>query len=284
MLVELHEGICGNHPKGRTLAHRAYTQGYYWPTMRADASNYTRKCDRCQRLAPVLKSPVQDPISISSPWPFAQWGIDIVRSLPTAPAQKKLLLVAIDYFSKWIKAEAFSSIKDRDVTQFIWTNIACQFGIPISIVSDNRPQFDSRVYQNLCQELKIKNLYSTPRYPQSNGLAKASNKTLLTTLKKRLDSAKGKWVDELPGVLWAYRTTARKPTGISPFAITYGMEAIIPIEIDMPSIRTDVPEQGNAKLMIKDLDTVDELRESAVIRIASYQHRLENSYNKWVKP
>ena len=119
MLVELHEGICGNHPGGRTLAHRAHTQGYYWPTMRADAANYTRKCDCNKRLALVLKSPVQDLISILSPWPFAQWGIDIVRPLPTSLAQKKLLLVATNYFSKWIEAEAFSSIKDKDVTQFI---------------------------------------------------------------------------------------------------------------------------------------------------------------------
>ena len=59
VLAELHEGICGNHPGGRTLAHRAHTQGYYWPTMRADAANYTRKCDRCQRLAPILKSPAR---------------------------------------------------------------------------------------------------------------------------------------------------------------------------------------------------------------------------------
>ena len=149
---------------------------------------------------------------------------------------------------------------------------------------DNGPQFDRRVYRNLCQELKIKNLYSTPRYPHSNGLAEASNKTLLTALKKRLDSAKGKWVDELSGVLWAYITTARKPTGISPFAITYGMEAIIPMEIGMPTIRTDVPEQGNTNLMVKDLHTLDELRESAAIRITSYQRRLANSYNKRVKP
>ena len=142
---------------------------------------------------------MQDLISILSPWPFAQWGIDIVGPLPTASTQKKLLLVATDYFSKWIEVEAFSSIKDREVTQFIWKNIICQFSIPRSIMFDNGGQFDNRVYQNFCQELKIKNLYSTPRYPQSNGLAEASNKTLLITLKKRLDSAKGKWVDELPG-------------------------------------------------------------------------------------
>ena len=160
----------------------------------------------------------------------------------------------------------------------------CRFGILKSIVSDNGPQFDSRVYRNFFHELKIKNLYSTPCYPQSNGLTEASNKTLITALKKRLDSAKGKWVDELLGVLWAYRTIARKPTGVSPFAITYGMKGIIPTEIGMPTILTNTPEQGNIKLMINELEIVDELREPAAIRIASYQRRLKRSYNKRVKP
>ena len=127
--------------------------------------------------------------------------------------------------------------------------------------------------------IEDKNIYSTPYYPQSNDLTEASNKTLLTALKKRLDSAKGKWVDELPGVLWAYRTTS-----MSPFTIMYGMEVIIPMEIGMPTIKTNTPEKRSTKLMIKQLDTVDELRESTAFRIASYQHRLERSYNKRVKP
>ena len=84
--------------------------------MKAEVANYTKKFDRCQWLAPILKLPVQDLISISSPWPFSQWGIDIVGPLLSASAQKKLLLVAIDYFSKWVEAEVFSPIKDRDVT------------------------------------------------------------------------------------------------------------------------------------------------------------------------
>ena len=66
-------------------------------------------------------------------------------------------------------------------------------------------------------------------------------------------------MEELLTVLWAYKTTACRLTSISPFAITYGMEVIIPTEIGMPTIRTDVPDQGNAELIIKDLDTVDEL-------------------------
>ena len=162
VLAGLYEGICGNHPGGRTLEQRAHTQGYCWPTMKSDAADYVKKCDPCQRMSPTLKSPVQDLVSISSPWPFAQWGINIVCPLPTAPTQKKLLLVATDYFSKWIEADAFSSIKDRDVTRFIWKNIVCRFGIPRSIVFDNGPQFDSRVYREFCQELKIKKFILYP--------------------------------------------------------------------------------------------------------------------------
>ena len=118
-------------------------------------------------MSPILISLAQDLISISSTWPFAQWGIDIVGPFPTAPVLKKLLLVATDYFSKWIEVDAFTSIKDRDVTRFIWKNIVYRFNIPISIISDNGPQFDNRVYQDFCQELKIRNLYSTPGIPKA---------------------------------------------------------------------------------------------------------------------
>ena len=66
--------------------------------------------------------------------------MDIVGPLPTAPAQKKFLLVATDYFSKWVEAKAYASIKDKDVTKFVWKNIVCRFGIPQTIIADNGPQ------------------------------------------------------------------------------------------------------------------------------------------------
>ena len=86
LLVELHEGVCENHLGDRTLAHKAHMQGYYWPTMRAHATAYVKKCDHCQWQAHLSRVPAQDLASITSPWPFAQWGIDIVGPLPTAPA------------------------------------------------------------------------------------------------------------------------------------------------------------------------------------------------------
>ncbi|RVX05543.1 Transposon Tf2-2 polyprotein [Vitis vinifera] len=152
VLAELHEGICGNHAGGRSLAHRAHSQGYYWPTMKKDAAAYVQKCDKCQRYAPIPHMPSAALKSVSGPWPFAQWGMDIVGPLPAAPAQKKFLLVATDYFSKWVEAEAYASIKDKDVTKFVWKNIVCRFGIPQIIIADNGPQFDSIAFRNFCSE------------------------------------------------------------------------------------------------------------------------------------
>ena len=91
-------------------------------------------------------------------------------------------------------------------------------------------------------------------------------------------------MEELPRVLWAYRTTTQKPTGASPFALTYGMEAVIPTEIGLPIVRTTTSDPANEESMIRELDSNDELREATAIRVASYQRRLAFSYNKRVKP
>ena len=83
------------------------------------------------------------------------------------------------------------------------------------------------------------NRYSTPAYPQSNGQVEAVNKTILSRLKKRLDDAKGNWAEELPNVLWAYRTTPHRSTRETPFSLTYGVEAIIPTEVNLCNARVD---------------------------------------------
>ena len=123
VLVELHEGVCDNHSRGRSLAHHAYSQGYYWPTMKQDAEAYVKRCDKCQRYAPIPHMSFETLNPITSPWPFTQWGMDIVGPLPTTTVQKKFLLIATNYFSKWVEAEAYASIKDKDVTKFVWKNI-----------------------------------------------------------------------------------------------------------------------------------------------------------------
>ena len=100
------------------------------------------------------------------------------------------VLVAVDYFTKWVKAEALANIRDIDVKKFVWKNIVTRFGVPNSLISNNGLQFDSKVFRVFCGDLDIKNKYSTPAYPQSNGQAEAVNKTILNGLKRRLDGAK----------------------------------------------------------------------------------------------
>ena len=90
VLAELHEGVCGNHSGGRFLAHMAHSQEYYWPTMKKDAAAYVKKCDKCQMHAPIPHVPSKILKPISDPWPFAQWGMDIVGPLLAAAAQKKI--------------------------------------------------------------------------------------------------------------------------------------------------------------------------------------------------
>ena len=118
--------------------------------MRQDAEIYVRKCDKCQKHAPIPHIPAETLHSVTSPWPFAQWGMDIVGLFPTAAAQKKFLLFATNYFSKWVEVEAYASIKDKDVKRFVWKNIECRFGIPQAIIVDNGPQFDSSAFKGFC--------------------------------------------------------------------------------------------------------------------------------------
>ena len=103
------------------------------------------------------------------------------------------------------------------------------------LVSDNGKQFDNSTFMNFCSELGIKNHYSSPAHLQANGQVEVTNQTLLKIIKTRLEGAKGIWLDELPSVLWAYRTTVRTPTGETPFRLTYGADAVIPAEIGLTS-------------------------------------------------
>ncbi|GJY15778.1 reverse transcriptase domain-containing protein [Tanacetum coccineum] len=156
---------------------------------------------------------------------------------PEAPRRVKFLFVTIDYFTKWVEAEPVATITGQKILQFIWRNIVCRFGIPGIIVSDNGKQFSNNPFREWCEELKIKQNFTSVAHPQANGQIEVTNRTILQGLKARLGKAKGQWVEELPNVLWAYRTTARAGNGCTPFNLVYGSEAVLPPEIGLPTYR-----------------------------------------------
>ncbi|GJY58171.1 reverse transcriptase domain-containing protein [Tanacetum coccineum] len=113
VIREIHEGSCSMHAGPRSVFAKVMWSGYYWPTMHRDARDMILKCKDCQVHRPVPRNPQQPLTLITSPWPFYKWGIDIAGPFPEGPGKVKFLIVAMDYFTKWIEAKAVNEAVKR---------------------------------------------------------------------------------------------------------------------------------------------------------------------------
>src|ERR1044072_8319880 len=120
IMAGIHDGVCASHIGGRSLAVKILRDGFYWPTMRKDCLEYVKKCHECQMFADMHKAPPHFPATISSPWPFSMWSTDLLGPFPAAKSQIKYVIVAVDYFTKWIGAEAISDITFERVKNSYW--------------------------------------------------------------------------------------------------------------------------------------------------------------------
>nr|GEW04241.1 reverse transcriptase domain-containing protein [Tanacetum cinerariifolium] len=227
-----------------------------------------------------FRNPQQQLTSITSLWPFYKRGIDIARLFPEGPGKVKFLIVAIDYFTKWIEPKPVATINGNQVKNFMWDNIVCRFRLSGEIISDNRKQFRDNPFKDWCEKLCIHQHFASVKRPQTNGLVKTANRSLGKGTKARLNAGSKNWMEELSHVLWAHRTMIKSSNRDTPFSLTYGMEAVIPAEIGMPILRTVEVDlvQNNKALEIK-LDLLEEQREQATIREAKSKAKMEKYYN-----
>ncbi|XP_061344701.1 uncharacterized protein LOC133290607 [Gastrolobium bilobum] len=285
VLEEIHEGINGHHMGGHSLAKKALRAGFYWPTIERDAHEHVKKCEKCQKFADIHRAPPEELTSITSPWPFYKWGIDILGPSPMAAGRVQWLIVAIDYFTKWVEAEPLATITSQKARRFFWRSNIYRFGIPGEVITDNGTQFTDAKFCELMSSLHIRHHFAAVEHPQSNGLVESANKMLGKGIKNKLEAHKGAWIDNLDNVLWGYRATAQSSTIETPFRLTYDTEAMIPVEIGEPSWRREhVTEIDNTQNLKEALDLLDELRRSAA---ESDRHSKEKSatyYNKKVIP
>ncbi|XP_076933716.1 uncharacterized protein LOC143599702 [Bidens hawaiensis] len=237
VIREIYGGICGMHMGAKMVAARAMRAGYYWPTMFMSPLKEIRKCDGCQIYAPVTRKPKPNLVPVSSSWSFQKWGIDIVGPFLKGSGKAKFLVVAINYFTKWVEAKPLVTITGQQVKRFVWENIACRFRLPYTIVSDNGKQFAGGVFREWQQSL---------------------------------------WVEELPHVLWAHRTMPKISNGETPFNLTYGTEAMIPVKIGSPTNRMQLTEVENENDLRLNLNFGEERREMAARREIKYKKRWKN--------
>ncbi|KAJ0867047.1 putative integrase, catalytic core, ribonuclease H domain, ribonuclease H-like superfamily [Helianthus annuus] len=151
----IHEGICGIHAGPRMVVAKIMNAGYYWPGMHLDAVKELRKCIDCQRHAPKTLRPMNNLVPVTTAWPFQKWAIDVVGPFPDAPGAVKFIIVAVDYFTKWVEAKPLASTTAMITRKFIWEHIICRFGLPMCIVTDNGTNFAADEFQKWLEELHI---------------------------------------------------------------------------------------------------------------------------------
>ncbi|GKU89490.1 hypothetical protein SLEP1_g3623 [Rubroshorea leprosula] len=240
---------------------------------------------KCQLFAHLTHQPAEELTNLVAPWPFAQWGLDLLGPFAKGVGGVTHLIVGVDYFTKWVETRPLSCLISKKVEDFVFSSIICRYGILNQIVADNGTQFNYTSFQYFCSSYGIKLQFTSVYHPESNGMVESVNKCILEGIKLRLEQHKAKWADELNNVLWAYRTTNRTATGETPYHLAFGTEVVIPIEIGVPSFWvTHFDEGRNGQLLRENLDLLVEVREEARLRTLVYKQKLANFYNKRVHP
>nr|CAH67521.1 OSIGBa0131L05.2 [Oryza sativa] len=287
LLTDVHEGECGAHSASCTLVGKAFRQGFYWPTALNDAVDLVRRCRACQFHARQTHQPAQALQTIPLSWPFAVWGLDILGPFRRAPGGFEYLYVAVDKFTKWPEAYPVIKIDKHSALKFI-RGITARFVVPNRIITDNGTQFTSELFGDYCEDMGIKLCFASPAHPRSNGQVERAKAEILKGLKTKtfniLKKHGDSWIEELPAVLWANRTTPSRATGETPFFLVYGAEAVLPSELTLRSPRVTMYCEANQdQLRRDDLDYLEERRRRAALRAARYQQSLRRYHQRHVR-
>uniref|UniRef100_A0A803QHB3 Integrase catalytic domain-containing protein n=1 Tax=Cannabis sativa TaxID=3483 RepID=A0A803QHB3_CANSA len=165
-------------------------------------------------------------------------------------------------------------VTSKKALDFVIKNIMCRCGLPHKIVSDNGKQFESDQFTKFCTKHGIIKSFLVVARPQANRQVEVVNKILKTTLKKKLQACKAHYPEKLPRVLWAYSTTERTFIGHTPYSMTYGCEAVIPVDSTVPTHRRDTYDPTrNYALLQESLDLIEELQEQSKVQLQMYQNK-----------
>jgi hypothetical protein len=286
-MVEFHKGMCGGHHSWKATVNKILRAGFYWPSMYSDVYKEITKCHECQIFdgkRELLPFPLK-PISVEAP--FQQWGLDFIGEInPNSSGQHKWILTATDYFTKWIEAIPTRNATETVIMNFLEENILSRFGCPKRIVTDNAPAFKSKRMINFCHKYHIHLNHSTAYYPQGNGLAESSNKSLVRIIKKLLEDNKRAWHTKLKYALWADRISTKRAIGTSPFQLVYGTEVVFPVSLGLPVMKLlqEVDEEPNhMQRRINQMIELHEVREKAYNKTQLHQEKMKKTFDRKVK-
>jgi len=287
ILKEIHEGAFGTHMNGHSMARKILRVGYFWLTMENDCCVHVRKCHKCQLYADNVNVSPTNLNVLTAPWPFSMWGIDIIGAIePKASNEHRFILVAIDYFTKWVEAASYANVTSKVIAKFIRRDLICRYGLPSKIITDNDTNLNNKVMTELCEKFKIHH-HNSPYRPKMNGTVEATNKNIKKIIQKMVITYKD-WHEMLPFALHGYRTSVRTSTGVTPFSLVYGTEAVLPFEVEIASLRVlmeiELKEAEWVQARYDQLNLIKEKRLAAVCHGQLYQRRMKKPFDKKVRP
>jgi transposase InsO family protein len=181
---------------------------------------------------------------------------------PSSTNGHRFVVVATDYFTKWVEALLLRNMTHRDLISFMMNNIVYRFGVPQTLTTNQGAAFMSHQFKDFASSLGIKILNSSPYYAQANGQAEASNKTLIKLIKKKVEEKPRRWHEALCEALWAYRVLQHGAIKVTPFELVYGHEAVLPIEVSLQTTRVAYQDALSASdyksAMLDEVDSVDD--------------------------
>lgn len=205
------------------------TSRFTWSSLSRDVRDHIRTCDGCQRRKiRLIQGPPMRPIKPRHV--MYRSAIDSVGPFPVSGQGHKYMLVWVEYFTKWVEAEAVPSLHSKVTADFFLRNVVYRHGCPEKVVTDNGSEYQGE-FKALLLSLNIKQRLSQPYMPRQNGLVERTNRTLLDALKRTIHSNPDTWESALPKCLHGYRITRHSSTGYSPYRLMYGREPTIPAQL-----------------------------------------------------
>jgi len=166
---------------------------------------------------------------IIKPWPFWGWAIDLIGQIyPLSSKGHKFILVATNYFTKWVEAIPVKKVTLANIIDFVKEHIVYRFGIPQTITIDHSTMFTSGEFDEFAIGMVIKVLNSSPYYAQANGQAEASNKGIIKLIKHKIEENPRQWHTILNEALWSYRMACHGAIKVSPYQLVYVHDVVLP--------------------------------------------------------
>ncbi|MCO5597855.1 hypothetical protein L7F22_051940 [Adiantum nelumboides] len=255
ILMSCHDGVCGGHFAQEITSRIILQAGFVWPSLHRDVQHWCKACKACQQ-AGDRKLSYGPRFLVFAYGPFEKWGIDAIGPLPCTSTGKQYILTATDYMTRWAEAANVARITAADVSKFVLDYIYSRFGTPLEILSDRGPSFRADLLDALLENLSIKHVHSTPYYPQCNGLVEKTNGVLLSTQ-------------------------------FTPYHLVYGQEALLPIEVELGSLRVLATETTSSKEKLEqrilDLQRLELDKEAATEYYITQANKKRDQFNNKVK-